>query len=246
MGMKLRAVVRSVLGLPLMALLTGVLAIYLIVLGSIRRDSPQNEKIVQFWSKVFLSRPPLRYDVEGRELIDVDQPKVYVSNHLSMFDIPLLLRAVPQPMRFVAKKELFKIPLLGWVMNVLGVVKVDRKAGISAHQAMNIGVTSAAERGLSLLVFAEGTRSRDGEMHGFKKGAFYIAIDHQLTLVPVTVAGTFDVMPPKSRLFYPGHARVVIHEPIDTTGMTRDDVIPLMEQTRNTIAKTFEELRETG
>ena len=240
----LAAAFRTVILAPLFFLMTLVLAAYITIVGLIRKDSPRIEGTIQWWSKRFLRIPPITYEVEGAEKVEPGHQYVFVSNHLSNFDIPLLFRGIRVPIRFLAKKELFKIPFVGTAMRVVGIVKIDRKAGMSAHEAINAGVADARERGFSLIVFAEGTRSRDGEMAPFKKGAFRIAIDNQLMLVPVVVAGTYEISPSGQWLIRPGRARLVVLDPVDTTGMTiKEDANRLLDETHQRMSSVYNELR---
>ncbi len=162
-----------------------------------------------------------------------------MSNHLSNFDVPLLFRAIPTPIRYLAKKELYKIPVFAQALHVAGIIKIDRGAGARSYAAINEGVAKAKENGYSLIVFAEGTRSRDGDIHPFKKGAFRMAISTGLPVVPVTVNGTWDVWPPESKLFYKGHADVFIHEPIPTADLAPSDIETLRERVYEIIAADF-------
>ncbi|RPI24162.1 MAG: 1-acyl-sn-glycerol-3-phosphate acyltransferase, partial [Actinobacteria bacterium] len=155
------AAVRTVILVPLFFVYTLLAALYLIVAGNIRRDAGHLDSVIRGWSRLFLGIPPIAYTVEGREHLDPSRQYVMVSNHLSNFDIPLLfLAAAPLRIRYLAKKELYKIPIIAQAMAVVGTVKIDRQAGMSAHEAINAGVADAEARGFSLLVFAEGTRSR--------------------------------------------------------------------------------------
>jgi 1-acyl-sn-glycerol-3-phosphate acyltransferase len=238
---------RTVILVPLFFLMTLVLAVYVTIVGLIRKDSPRIEGTIQWWSRRFVGIPPLDYMITGADKVELGRQYVFVSNHQSNFDIPLLFRSIRVPIRFLAKKELFKIPFVGMAMGVVGIVKIDRTAGMSAHEAINAGVADARERGFSLIVFPEGTRSRTGEMAAFKKGAFRIAIDNQLMLVPVVIAGTFEVSPPGQWLIRPGRAKVVVLDPIDTTGMTvKEDVDRLLTQTHQQMSAVYDELRSAA
>jgi len=242
----LPAAFRTIVLVPLFFILTLITAIYVTIVGHIRRDSPHNDRVIRAWSSVFLSIPPIRYEVDGTEVVNETQMYVVVSNHLSNFDIPLLFRTVPLTIRFLAKKEIYKIPFVAQAMDTVGIVKIDRKAGMSTHQAINAGVANAKERGFSLMVFPEGTRSVDGEMKDFKKGAFRIAIDNHLPILPVVIDGTREANPPHQWLIRRARARVRILAPIDTTGMTiREDVSGLLKDTREQMLEVYDEMRRS-
>jgi 1-acyl-sn-glycerol-3-phosphate acyltransferase len=246
MGRTILAAVRTVVGVSVMVPLTAICAIVVTVIAQFNDRSKWIERVIQLWSSAALAIGPVTWSVTGLERLDTSRQYVFVTNHLSNFDIPLLFKAIHMPMRYLAKKELYDIPLLATAMRAIGIVKIDRQAHAAAHRSINDGVAEARRRGHSIIVFAEGTRSRDGNMHSFKKGAFHIAISNELPVVPVTVNGTWEVWEPGARIFYAGDAEVVIHEPIETTGMTINDLMPLLEQTRGVIEKTFEENRRTG
>lgn len=228
---------------PLMFLYTMVMALIVIVWGWVNPSSPVHDAIVQHWSGVFLRIPPVRVVTEGVDLVDPHQRYVVASNHLSMFDIPLLFHHLPLHGRFLSKKEVFRIPLVGRAMRTIGIIEIDRQAGGSSRQAINDGVRIAAERGYSLLVFPEGTRSRSGEPLPFKKGAFRIAIDTGLPLLPVVIEGTDRVQKPERKVFHPGTVTMRVLPPIDTTGMTnKDDLGPLLEAVESTMRDTYAEM----
>jgi 1-acyl-sn-glycerol-3-phosphate acyltransferase len=171
---------------------------------------------------------------------------VFVSNHLSNFDIPVLFLAIPHRIRYLAKAELFRIPLLAGAMRRIGIIKINRGAGPASHAAINQGVSGAAANGYSLIVFAEGTRSRDGGLHPFKKGAFRIAIATGMEIVPVAVHGTWDTWRPDARVFFPGTAKVIIGDPIPVADLTMHDIEALSDRTKQVISDALESMAEAA
>lgn len=239
---RVRLVVREAVLVALFLSMTAILASWVAIAGRIRRDAPQIERIIQFWAHRFLQLGPVAWTVEGRERIDTTRQYVFVANHLSNFDIPLLLRAIPVPIRFLAKKELFRIPIFGPAMRSAGIVEIDRQGARTAHDAINRAVAEVERRGYSLIIFPEGTRSRTGELQRFKKGAFRMAVDAGLPVVPVVIRGTREVMPPGSKIIHPGRATVTILDPIETRELRiPEDVGTLMERVREEIAAVYEE-----
>lgn len=236
--------IRSAIAVPLFFLFTIIVSALFILVMSLRLRRA-GEFFVQFWSRVFLLVPPVSYTVAGANLIEPGTQYFFLANHLSNFDIPLLFRSIPTPIRYLAKKEVYKIPVFAQALHIAGMVKIDRGAGASSYAAINEGVARAKQRGYSLIVFAEGTRSRDGELHPFKKGAFRMAISTGLPVVPVTVHGTWEVWPPGSKLFYRGHADVVIHEPIPTADLTAKDIDALRGRVYGIIDEQFHELHQS-
>lgn len=240
---KVALALRSAITVPLFFIFTIIISALFILVMTLRLRRA-GEWFVQFWSRMFLLVPPMSYEVTGAEHIHPGTQYFFLANHLSNFDIPLLFRAIPTPIRYLAKKELYKIPVFAQALHVAGIVKIDRGAGQSSYAAINQGVARAKANGYSLIVFAEGTRSRDGELHPFKKGAFRMAISTGLPVVPVTVNGTWEVWPPGSKLFYRGHANVVIHEPIPTADLTVKEIDQLRTQVYETIDEQFHKLHE--
>jgi len=240
----LRAGFRTFVLVPLFFLLTVVLAVWVILLASRDQDDPRIDRTIQWWSARFLRLAPIDYEVHGAEHVDPSRSYVVVSNHLSNFDIPLLFRALPGKLRFLAKKELFKIPVVGPAMTKVGIVKIDRQHAMTAHEAINAAARTLLARGHWLIVFPEGTRSRTGETQPFKKGAFRIAVDNQVPILPVVVDGTRDVWPPGAKVFYPGSASVTILAPIETAGLSGHvDIGELTELTRNRMLEVYEARR---
>lgn len=234
---------RTIVGVPLFFIFTLGLAAYLILVAVIRPFHPYLDVIIRFWARRFLGVAPVDLIVEGRDRVDPDNQYVYVANHLSNFDIPVLFASLPSRIRFLAKKEVYKIPIVAGAMRRVGIVKIDRAAGQRAHAAINEGITRTRSHGYSLIIFPEGTRSRDGDFHAFKKGAFRIAIANGLDIVPVTLEGTWEVWPPDAKVFYPGRAHVVIHDPIPVSDLTLTDIGDLRDRTHAVIEKTWHELR---
>jgi len=234
--------IHSAIAVPLAFAFTIIISALFILVMTLRLRRA-GESFVQLWSGSLLLVPPMSYEVTGDEHVQPDTQYFFLANHLSNFDVPLLFRAIPTPIRYLAKKELYKVPVFAQALNVAGMVKIDRGAGAKSYAAINEGVARAKEKGYSLIVFPEGTRSRDGELHPFKKGAFRMAINTGLPVVPVTVNGTWEIWPPGSKVFYKGHADVVIHEPIETADMTIKDIDALRSQVYDIIDKQFHELR---
>lgn len=245
----LLAATRTFVLVPLFFLLTCAYAIFIIVFGLFRPYSPIFSRILKRWSRTFLRIPPVKVTSEGLGNADPNARYIIVSNHLSTFDIPLMFWALPTDGRFLSKKELFRIPLVGRAMRQVGIIEVDRQAGRSSRAVINEGVENAAERGYSLIVFPEGTRSETADMLPFKKGAFRIAIDTGLPVLPVVIAGTDRISKPGSKLFHPGHARIRVLPPIETAELTnRDNLNDLMATCEKAITEAYAELRteDTG
>ncbi len=235
--------VKTVLGGILAVIVTFFAASYSAVTANIVPRARHLEWVIRGWGKAVVFCSGTRMAVEGAEKLTSKGGYVVVSNHLSNLDAPLHIAKVPVPIRFLAKAELFRIPIFGPAMKGVGMIETDRRAHASAHRAINEQVSKVVERGLSLMIYPEGRRSRDGELQAFKKGAFRIAIDNGMPIVPVTIADTHRAWEPGSRVVHGGPTRMVIHDPIPTDGMSQDDITPLRNRTHQIIAGTYERIR---
>lgn len=240
--MKVLQGLRTVLLAPVFIIGTLVAASIVFVLATAGRSAAA-DKVVVRWSRFFLALAGSTLETEGYENIDRSGQFVFIANHLSNLDIPVMFLATDMPIRYLAKAELFKIPVFKQAMDAIGIIKVDRIAGAAIHYEVNEGVSSAKDRGQSLIIFPEGTRSLSGELAPFKKGAFRIAIANQLDIIPVTIAGSWESWRPHSRIVTGGPIRTVIHEPISVAGLTVTDIDDLRSRTHAVIAKEYEALR---
>jgi 1-acyl-sn-glycerol-3-phosphate acyltransferase len=237
------AALRTAIGVPVFFVFTLLLATYIVIVAAFRPHHPYIDSVIRFWGRRFLNVGGLSVSAEGTDRIDPDRQYVFVANHLSNFDIPVLFSRVPHRIRFLAKKEVYKIPMVGMAMRRVGMVKVDRDAGHNVHAAINEGIKDAQARGYSLIIFPEGTRSRDGELHIFKKGAFRIAIANGMDVVPITIHGTWEAWPPGARMFYPGKVRMVMHDPISVGGSDLTDIGKVRDQAHEVISAAWNTLR---
>lgn len=173
-----------------------------------------------------------RVTVSGDATLDRRQPYVLLSNHASLLDIPSVCISFPGRVRFVAKEELRKVPMFGMAMEGAGIVFVDRGDRAKAIEQLK-GATALFEDGTSLWIAAEGSRSRDGRLHAFKKGGFHVALAAGLPIVPTWIEGTLAVLPPDQFGSVTGRTvHVAYGTPIATAGKTVADLPELMAATR--------------
>ena len=187
------------------------------------------------WARVNSWATPMRVTVIGRENVDPRQSYVIVSNHQSQFDIFVLYGWLDIDFKWVMKQELRKVPVIGIACERLGHIYVDR----SNREAALASINAAKQRivdGTSVLFFPEGTRSRDKRMRPFKKGAFRMALDLQLPILPITIQGTREILPSDTMDLYPGRATMIIHPPIAVDLYDNDRLNELIDRTRQVIA----------
>jgi 1-acyl-sn-glycerol-3-phosphate acyltransferase len=235
-------VVRSLVAWTVGVLATIVGATVVIVVALINDTSPLIDQTIRVWSRVWFLATGSRLEVRGSVNIDPDQSYVVVSNHLSSLDIMTCFLAVPLPIRFLAKKELFKIPLFAQGMRAVGIIEVDRAARSAVHASVNRQAADLIAKKRSLIIYPEGTRPRDGVMKPFKKGAFKIAIDNQLPILPLSIHGSYEAWPADQPWIFGGKVVAVVDPPIETKGMTSTDVEDLRDQVRTLIASRVTEL----
>lgn len=197
--------------------------------GSIARG----DELLLWWAKKIFAGGNGLLEAQGREHLAPGQPYVFMSNHQSLMDIPAGIAAAPCSVRMVMKQELLKVPVWGRAMVASGFIPIDRKNREKAISQLD-NAKEKLSKGVSVWVFAEGTRSRTGELQSFKKGGFHIARQLGLPIVPVWISGTRDQLPPDTfRVRYHGRSRVRFGPPIATTvNGAEKDLETLMEEVR--------------
>ena len=175
------------------------------------------------WARALLWAAKVKVEMQGLENLYVDRPQIIVSNHQSWFDVFVLAAHLPVRYRFVAKQELAKIPVFGSAWRSCGHVSVDRGNKEAAVEALDQAWREVREESLTMILFAEGTRSRDGRLQPFKKGAFVLAVQGQVPIVPIAVVGTREIMAKGATRVRSGTVTVRIGTPIPTEGSTIRD-----------------------
>jgi 1-acyl-sn-glycerol-3-phosphate acyltransferase len=214
-------------------------SLYTIVLGTVSlfstlvdRTGDFGHRCARMWARLILKTTGVRVRVEGLEHLDPARSYVFASNHQSIYDIPIVFASLPTQLRIVAKDSLGRVPFLGWHLQRTGHLLVDRRnPGPDIVAKMKRLVNEAH----SLIVFPEGTRSVEGELGRFKKGPFLVAVDAGLPIVPVSIGGSRHVMKKGRLMVCPGQVSLVIHPPIETADVTRDNVRELAERVRELV-----------
>ena len=236
------AVGRTVLTGAAGVIATIVAVAVIAVIAVFDKTSPKIERVIRGWSRVWLTTSGTRLEVDGQENIDPNRSYVVVANHLSALDIMACVLAVPLPIRFLAKKELFRIPVLAQGMRTVGIIEVDREARGAIHAEVNRQSKELIALGRSLIIYAEGTRPRNGVMKPFKKGAFTMAIATQLPVLPLSLHGSYEAWPPGRHLIRGGLIRVVLDKAIETEGLSHSDTGDLRDQVRDVISGRVSEM----
>jgi 1-acyl-sn-glycerol-3-phosphate acyltransferase len=193
-----------------------------------------------WWSNAILGISGVKVTVSGLENIDKNRSYVFVSNHSSQFDIPALQNSIPNRMGIVFKKELAKIPLFGWQLKWGPYVMIDRQNAEKALKSIEEAKKKMVEQNISPVVFAEGTRSKTGEVQPFKRGAFYLATKVGFPIVPVSIIGSEKILPKGRFRINKGRIHVHFGDPVETSNViTRKDELELMEKVRNIIINNF-------
>ena len=175
-------------------------------------------------------------EAEGRERLDRRTPYVFMCNHLSFLDAPALVTVMDRPVRSIVKRFVFRIPVFGWGMRLAGFVPLDREGVGEGRKRLARAADLIRTRGYSFLVFPEGQRSWDGRLLPFRRGGFFLALDAGAPIVPVSIEGTFELMPRVSRRVRRGRVRIVFHEPIAPADFSPETMPELMERVRAAIA----------
>jgi 1-acyl-sn-glycerol-3-phosphate acyltransferase len=189
------------------------------------------------WMVVFLKMAGIRLTVTGTEKLDRNECYIFFANHSSLLDIPALFTGIANPLAFIAKKELFWIPVMGWGMRGMGHVSIDRGSARKALVSFRKAVERVKRERISPVLFPEGTRSVDGRLGEFKQGSFALAIDAGVRIVPVAIRNSGACLPKKSLLVRSGEMKIDIGDPVAIAGM---DKHALMVFVREKIAAMLE------
>jgi 1-acyl-sn-glycerol-3-phosphate acyltransferase len=194
------------------------------------------------WVDWLLRTNAIRLRREGMENLKKDESYILVSNHASILDIPALISAAPFPVRFLAKKSLLWFPIFGWVMYFSGHLLIERQSTKSAFGSLK-KASSLLQKGISIIVFPEGTRSPDGEVKEFKRGAFLLAQHSKFPVVRVSIIGTYEMLPRQGWCLWPGDIYIRIGEPIPTRDLSHQESRDLMKRVRETIMENLKKGR---
>ena len=193
------------------------------------------------WAGTILAACGVRVRARGNS--EPPGPVIYMTNHQSHFDVLALIKVLPGQYRVIAKKELFSIPVFGWAIGLAGFIRIDRDNREAAFQSLD-RAAGKIRSGLSVVIFAEGTRSADGRLLPFKKGGFMLALRSGVPVVPVSISGSRAVLARDSLDIRPGSIDVVIGAPVDTTAYALETRDELMAAVRRGVEAGFTDLRD--
>ncbi len=232
----------TILGIILVTIFMSVITI-LVSFVTVGGNTPH--KVARIWAKCILKLSNIKVNVKGLSNLKSGRSYIYMANHVSNFDIPVLLAYLPVQFRWLAKAELYKIPIFGYAMKRVGYISIDRSNRKSAIKSLNTA-SKIIRNGVSVVIFPEGTRSRTNNVQPFKKGGFFLAVDSGVPIIPIIIHGTGRIMPKKQLLIKPGYVTLEIAKPINSSDYTRKTKNDLMEKVRNTILKSYENQKNSG
>ena len=226
-----------VFGVAILLFLAGP---FCVLYALVRRSSDILYAVGRVGCRLGLYLGGVKVVVRGAENIEAGKTFLFLANHQSYCDPPALFVTIPRNVRLILKKELRKLPLLGLIMEMGGFVFIDRKDRVHSVTGMKQAVRQL-QQGNSFLIYPEGTRTRTGELGPFKKGPFIMAIESGIPIVPISVRGSYDIMPPHQFTVKPGTVVITFHPPIATNGLLLADRERLTERVRETIASVLVE-----
>jgi 1-acyl-sn-glycerol-3-phosphate acyltransferase len=224
--------------IPLIAASTAFFGCISLICGFWDKSGGQQHYIAHLWARSLLIFSLSPVTLIGEEKLHIHETAVYASNHLSYYDTPVLFARLPFQFRILAKQGLWKVPFIGWYLNRSGQVPVDQSSARNAVASLNRGVQTL-KHGLPLVIFPEGGRTSNGRPQPFVSGAAYMAIKAQVPLVPITLIGTYELLPMHTYHLHPRPLSIIIGDPISTTGLTTRDADALTEQILSIITDTY-------
>ena len=223
---------------PLVVLATVFFGSISLLCGVWDANGSQQHAIARLWARVLLRIALSPVTLEHPERLHVHQTAVYASNHLSYYDTPVLFARLPFQFRILAKAQLWKIPFIGWYLKRSGQVAIDQTSARTGVASLGRGV-KALQSGMPLVIFPEGGRAFNGKLQSMVAGAAWMAIKAQVPLVPLTLVGTYELLPIHVYALRPRPLKLIVGEPISTLGLTTRDAEALTDRLRSVIHETY-------
>ncbi|HEY2091755.1 MAG TPA: lysophospholipid acyltransferase family protein [Thermoanaerobaculia bacterium] len=212
-------------------LVTIPVASSVIVLAFFSSSADVIDRLIRLWARSLVKAAGIDLHIENDAVLDPKQRYILVANHYSYYDIPCILAAVPQPIRFMAKVSLFKIPIFGWSLARAGFIPIDRKNRRTAVKSFDLAA-ERIRRGNTIVIFPEEGRSKNREMRPFQRGAFLLAIKSELPVVPMAIDGTYGVFRVGAKRITPGRVTIKVGTPMPTEGAKLKDKERLATESR--------------
>lgn len=235
----LRLVPRFILVIVTAVVMSVIEAPLILLVNLFTRSGLPGHWVAVSWTWMVRKAAGVRVTLFGGEKIDPNTSYIIVSNHQGMVDILAQRAVLPMRFRWVIKKELLRIPFFGWGLGATGAISLDRSRPEQASQDLQ-NSRDKLGNGWSIIIYPEGTRSADGHLLPFKKGGFHLAVNTGFPILPITVNGSYKVLPKGSLVIHPGHVTITVSDPIPTEGLTRDDIPELMKRTREAIESNLD------
>ncbi len=223
------------------SIVTFIYSVLAIISGLISPYSERTNAVVRGWAGLVLKIAGIKLDVHGLEHLQPGQPYIFMSNHQSTFDIMSCLATIPGTARFIAKQELFRVPVFAQGMRAVGMIPIDRGNSKKARASLDKAIVEI-KQGVSVIIFPEGTRSKDGRIQPFKKGGFVLALKGGIPIVPMVISGAMQIMRKKSMFLDKGTIRLEFLPPVDTTQYDYNQRNQLLETIRAQIMERYEQL----
>jgi 1-acyl-sn-glycerol-3-phosphate acyltransferase len=235
--------IHSALLVTLGVAITAFMSFWSVVFSVFPAADNKIHKVANIWAKILLLICNTNVKIISEENLLRGKPQIFMANHQSDFDILISLAYIPVQFRWIAKKELFAIPVFGAAMRSAGYIEIDRSNLEKAMHSIDEAALSI-RRGKSIMTFPEGTRSSDGEIKAFKQGAFHLAIKSGVPIVPVSIIGSGRIMPKRSLRIKPGQIKLVIGQPVEVINFDSEKRQELIQKVRNEIIKNYNEWQE--
>jgi 1-acyl-sn-glycerol-3-phosphate acyltransferase len=223
---------------PLIYLYTLVLGTLSLLSSFFDSSGRFQHNLARLWSWLILRTASSPLTVEGLDRIDLAHPAIYAANHCSALDIPVLYVSLPVQFRILAKLELFRLPFVGWHLKRSGQIPIDPTDARASLRSL-AAASQTVKAGMPLVVFPEGGRSTDGHIQPFFGGTFYVAIKAQAPIVPLAIVGAFEALPMNTFVIHPTHFRLIVGDPIPTTGLVSRDMEALSARVHKAMSDLF-------
>jgi 1-acyl-sn-glycerol-3-phosphate acyltransferase len=231
------ALIHSIVAIPLIYLYTIVMATVSLTVSFFDPDGRRQHWCARTWCRLIAATAGMRVRTHGLENLPAPGvPVVYMANHQSYMDIPTIFGFLPVQFRIIAKESLFKVPFMGWHLTRAGNIPINRSNRREAMRSM-VRAADRIREGTSVVVFPEGTRSRDGVLQPFKAGSFKLAVAAGVPVVPITIVGTCKILRKDSLLFRPGRVEMFVGAPVPTANAREEGLDDLMDRVRAEMAE---------